>query len=115
MIGNMKNLDNKQINHPDAKDAFMRVLVGGQEGWDDYVMRVITLEPNGYTPRHQHDWAHINYVIDGEGTIMIDGKDTDVAPGAYAFVPGNTIHQYKQRGDKPFTFMCIVKKEGHKT
>ncbi len=42
---------------------------------------------------------------------MIDGKDTDVSAGAYAFALGNTVHQYKQRGNKPFIFMCIVKKE----
>ncbi len=55
MIGNIKNLTNKSIKHPDASKASMRVLISETEGWDDYVMRIITLDPNGYSPSHQLD------------------------------------------------------------
>ncbi|MFW6320106.1 MAG: hypothetical protein ACOC1L_07955 [Bacillota bacterium] len=55
MISNIEDLHNNSIKHPDASKASMRVLIGETEGRDDYAMRVITLDPNGYTPRHQHD------------------------------------------------------------
>ena len=63
MIGKLENLDKMTINHKDAKDAFMSVLVGPSEGWDDYVMRVVSLEEGGHTPRHEHPWEHINFIL----------------------------------------------------
>lgn len=113
----VKHLDDTlalKIMHPDAKDASMKVLVGETEGWEDHVMRVVEVEVNGYTPRHMHPWPHINYVIDGVGHIMIDGVEHPVKQGSYAFVPANTIHQFVNKGDQKFKFICIVPKEGHK-
>ncbi|MCF7924640.1 MAG: cupin domain-containing protein [Candidatus Izimaplasma sp.] len=114
IIDNIDNIKSKKVTSPDAKNAFMKVLVSNQEGWDDYVMRVVEVEENGYTPRHKHPWPHINYVIQGKGSIMIAGKDTEVEKGSFAFVPTDNLHQYKNNGKETFKFICIVPKAGHK-
>ncbi len=113
IVGNINKLQAKKVNHESAKDAYMKVLVSEKEGWDDYVMRVVEVEKDGYTPRHNHPWPHINFIIEGEGTIMINGKDHPVKAGGYAYVPSDALHQYKNTGDKVFKFICIVPKEGH--
>ena len=114
IVGNIDNLKAKEVTHPDAFKSAMKVLVSPLEGWDDYVMRVVEVEPNGYTPKHSHPWPHINFMIEGEGTLLIDEKLNSVTKGSFAFVPHDALHQFRNVGDVVFKFICIVPKEGHK-
>ena len=114
MIGNIKNLEAIEITSNEAKLASMKVLVSPLEGWEDYVMRVVEVKKDGYTPKHAHPWPHINFMIEGKGELMINGEKTEVIPGSYAYVPKDTQHQFKNIGDDDFKFICIVPKEGHK-
>jgi len=95
------------------KGASMKKLVGPDEGWDSHVMREVNLEPFGYSPRHAHDWPHINYVLKGKGTLEIDGVLNEIEAGYYAYVPANKVHQFTNKTDGEMAFICIVPKEGH--
>lgn len=114
MVGNIQKLIGKPINSPDASHASMKVLISPNEGWDSHVMRVLEVEAEGFTPKHSHPWPHINYIIEGTGELMIAGEITKVTSGSYAYVPADTIHQFRNVGTKTFKFICIVPKEGHK-
>ncbi|HOW37904.1 MAG TPA: cupin domain-containing protein [Candidatus Izemoplasmatales bacterium] len=113
MIGTTSHLSGKPITNPLAKDAVMKVLVSPEQGWQDHVMRVIELGPDGYTPFHSHPWPHINYVIEGQGELRLGETLTPVEAGAYAFIPAGTEHQFRNAGTAKFSFICIVPKEGH--
>jgi quercetin dioxygenase-like cupin family protein len=102
------------FNHPEVKNAAMKVLIGPEQGWADYVMRIIELAADGYSPKHTHPWPHINYMIEGRGILTIDGQDHPVEAGSYACVPADKEHQFKNNGTGIFRFICIVPKEGHK-
>lgn len=114
MIGNVKDLKKIDFTGPLVHEASMKVLVSDSDGWDNHVMRVVELKENGYSPKHQHPWPHINYFLEGNGELEIDGIVTPVSAGNYAFVPGNTLHQFRNKGVNTFKFICIVPKEGHK-
>ncbi len=101
------------IDSPEVKNAAMKVLIGKTEGWTDHVMRIVELAPQGYSPRHVHPWPHINYMIEGQGTLFMDGQEHPVEAGSYAYVPADTDHQFKNSGGEAFRFICIVPKEGH--
>jgi len=113
MIGNIKDLESITINHPSANNASMQVLIGKQEGWQDYVMRVVEVSPGGFTPKHTHPWPHINYFLEGKGTLLLNNEEHPVESGSYSFVPENSLHQFKNTTDQIFKFICIVPKEGH--
>jgi quercetin dioxygenase-like cupin family protein len=112
-LGHINALTPKPVTNPAALDAAMRVLVGPELGWDDHVMRVFDLQPGGYTPKHHHDWPHINYILSGEGTLFLDDQENPIAAGAYAYVPANALHQFRNTSDKPLQFICIVPTKGH--
>lgn len=114
IIGNMNDLDAIAMDHPSVKNASMKVLVSPNEGWAGHVMRAMELGPNGYTPKHEHPWPHINYIIEGEGTLLIGDTRHPLKPGGYAYVPEGTLHQFSNTSEKPFKFICIVPEEGHK-
>ena len=113
IVSNEKNLQAVAIDSPQVRNAAMKVLIGEKEGWGDHVMRIIELGPEGYSPRHKHPWPHINFMVEGTGTLYVDGHEHTVGPGAYAFVPANAEHQFKNSGQGLFRFICIVPKEGH--
>ncbi|MCK4552410.1 MAG: cupin domain-containing protein, partial [Tenericutes bacterium] len=92
MIGNIEKLLSNEIKHPEARDSHMQVLVSSQEGWESHVMRLVTVEKDGFTPKHSHPWPHINYMVEGIGELMIEGVVTKVKSGSYAFVPSNKMH-----------------------
>ena len=113
IIAKEKDVDPIVMESPEVKNAAMKALISPKEGWDGYVMRVIELGESGYSPKHTHDWPHINYVLEGKGTLHMDGKDTQVEAGSYAYVPAGTHHQYRNAGSGTFRFICIVPQEGH--
>lgn len=113
IVAHDKDTPANVMNHPDAHDAKMQVLVGPAQGWSDHVMRMIELEPEGHTPKHSHDWPHINYMVEGSGILHLDGEDIPVTVGSYAYVPGGSMHQFTNTGQGIFRFICIVPKEGH--
>ena len=113
IIGHETQIISAKTDAPGAKGAAIKAIIGAEQGWDDYVMRIIDLEPGGHSPRHTHDWPHINYMIQGEGILYMQGKETEVKAGSFAYVPAGVEHQYRNTGRGNFRFICIVPAEGH--
>lgn len=101
-----------RISGDGANDVLKRVLISPEQGWQGWVMRLFTLGVNGRSPRHAHSWPHIVFVHSGVGTIYVDGEDHEVAAGYAAVVPGNVEHQFANRGQGDFCFVCIVPEAG---
>lgn len=87
-------------------------VIGPDQGWKDHAMRQLRLEPGGFTPHHQHDWEHINYITKGCGKLQIGDTTYNVKQGDYAFVPPDTMHQFLNPSDEDFEFICIVPNRG---
>lgn len=101
-----------EIQMEGAKSVSKKVPVGENEGWEGYTMRTFTIAPGGHTPRHAHDWEHVNYVIRGRGRLMIDGNESEISEKDFAFVPPNLNHQFSNPYDEAFEFICIVPNRG---
>ena len=46
-VGNVKDMPKIDMTPGGAKGAVKQVAVGPEQGWEDYVMRIITLEAGG--------------------------------------------------------------------
>ncbi|MBN2049908.1 MAG: cupin domain-containing protein [Spirochaetales bacterium] len=102
----------KYFDNENMKKVTKQVLIDGEKGWESHVMRLFTLAEGGYSPKHQHPWPHIAFIISGEGILHIDGEDTPVRFGSYAFVPPGSNHQFRNTGSGDMKFICIVPTEG---
>jgi len=89
-----------------------RVLIGPDQGARNFVMREFTLGVGGSTPYHTHAWEHEVYVVAGSGTVVSADGTTPVSAGDYVFVPPRDEHQFKNSGEDPFAFLCVVPPEG---
>lgn len=110
MIKNSNEIKEIKLEANNLYNVYKQVAIGANEGWDDYVMRIFTLKDGGYTAEHSHPWPHINYIIEGKGTLYLDGNCHLVESGYVACIPKNSIHQFKNTGTGDFKFICIVPK-----
>lgn len=93
----------------EAAGASIRWLIDDDhDGAPVYALRMIELQPGGYSPRHVHPNEHENFVVEGQGRVLIIDTWHDLNPGDVVFVPGGTLHQYRNTGDAPFKFLCGV-------
>ena len=104
----------QKIEAEGLKNVTKTTAVGPSSGWNGWVMRIFSLDMDGCTPRHSHGWDHVNYIIEGRGTLFLEGKENPVSAGDTAFIPAGEVHQFKNTGDKTFSFICIVPEEGDK-
>jgi quercetin dioxygenase-like cupin family protein len=106
------DIEEKVINASDVVGVTKKIPIGKNEGWDGYTLRVFKIAPGGNTPKHKHDWEHVNYIISGKGKLTIDGREHEVSQKDFAFVPPNALHQFQNPFDKDFEFICIVPNRG---
>ncbi len=111
-VSHIDSIEGIKLKGNDLKDAVKKVLIGPKEGWEDYVMRLFSLEKGGNTPKHSHPWIHINIVLKGKGTLFLEGQEFKVEKGSIAFVPENALHQYRADRGEGMEFICIVPLKG---
>jgi quercetin dioxygenase-like cupin family protein len=109
---NIKDVESKKLSGEGIQNVLKQIPIGPEQGWKDHALRVFTLQKDGHTPKHSHDWEHVNYVISGEGMLEIEGQKQSLSSGAFAFVPPNKEHQYSNAGDDDFVMICIVPAKG---
>lgn len=100
----------------EAPGTSIRVLISDDaDGAPVYNMRMIEIESGGHTPHHIHPYEHENFVLEGQGQVVINGKTHDIEPGVVIFVPPNAKHQYRNIGDTKLRFLCSVPVERLRT
>jgi len=108
----LDKVERKKVEMEGAHNAFKQVPLSGKDGAPVYSYRVFTVEPGGYTPYHQHNYEHMNYIIEGEGTLVNEaGVEQPLKAGDFALVLPDEKHQYRNKGNKPFKIICGVPKE----
>lgn len=96
----------------DHKGIEKRVVFGPGLFWDSHVARYFSVDAGEGSPFHQHDWPHFVLFLSGSGEALIMGKKHTVGEGSWAYVPSNTEHYFKNTGEKPLRFICIVPRKG---
>jgi mannose-6-phosphate isomerase-like protein (cupin superfamily) len=59
------------------------------------------MEPH---PPHQHPEEEFMVITEGKGEIVVDGKVTQVGPGAMMYCAGGRMHGIKNTGTTPLLF-----------
>ena len=112
IIRKLAEVDTETVDMAGVQGAVKQLVLGDADGVPAYSVRVFTLEPGGFTPRHEHASEHLNYIISGRGQLVDpDGEPRELAAGDFAYVQPHELHQFRNAGDEPFVFICAVPKE----
>lgn len=96
------------FDNDQAKTIDARVVLGKNDGANNFYMRVFEIAPGGHTPRHSHAWEHEMFVYSGEGEIFGNGQWQPLQPGKVVFIPGNEEHQMQNPGKELLIVVCLV-------
>ncbi len=107
-VVNYKNILPIVMDNEIVKNVAGRVMVGKEDGAENFCMRLFEMDKDGYTPRHTHDWEHEVFVHAGLGEVFIEDKWHPVSEGSAIFVPANIEHQFRNTSDETFTFICLI-------
>lgn len=95
-----------------ASGCQVRWLIGEPDGAPNFAMRQFEVAPGGHTPRHHHPYEHEVFVVEGEGIVRQGGEAGDVEhalkPGTVVYVGPDEIHQFRNTGETPLKFLCLV-------
>ena len=91
-----------------AKGVVGRVVLGKNDGANNFCMRVFEISGGGNTPKHSHDWEHEMFVHSGEGEMYANGQWNPVKSGNAIFVPSNEEHQIRNHGKELLVVVCLV-------
>jgi quercetin dioxygenase-like cupin family protein len=98
----------KPVEMEGSTNTKIRQLVGANVGAANFAMRMFEIEPGGHTPRHQHDYEHEIYVLEGEGVVFEGNTQHQLQPGDVVYVHPNDIHQFRNRGSSTMKILCFI-------
>lgn len=108
-----KEIDPEIINTQEIKGVKKRVVIGEKEGAENFILRVFTVAPGGYSPKHSHSWEHEVFVLRGEGKVFLGDDQREITQGHAVFVPEETEHQLVNTSEsEEFEFICVIPKGG---
>ncbi len=107
LIRNVNSTPTKPVEMAGVKGCHMAVMAGREDGGPNFSMRHFQVEPNGHAPQHSHDYEHEVYVVEGGGTVLLEGTRHPIKAGDVVYVPADQEHQFRA-GDKGMRFLCLV-------
>lgn len=115
IASNVKDVKLVDLNSDAYKNVKGKVLISPACGSDENVLRLFEIAQDGYSANHNHNYPHYVYVLEGEGTLELDGKKQLIESGSFSFIPVNIQHQFVNttKTGKLLKFLCMVPIEGH--
>ena len=95
-----------------AKHITVRWLITKEMGAENFAMRLFDMGVGGNSPYHQHDWEHEVFILEGEGVVKSEKGDIPFNPGTVVFIPPNEFHQFRNTGNTPVKFLCLIPYKG---
>ncbi len=103
----------KPVQMDGVKGVKMAIMVGREDGAPNFSLRQFIVEPGGHSPRHSHDYEHEVFIVEGSGTVLLNGKEQPIKAGDVVYVPADHEHQFRAAGASPTSpggmkFLCLV-------
>jgi len=98
----------KGYESKDIRGATVRWLISENEKAPYFAMRYFEVEPGGWTDLGHHAHDHGVIILRGKGKVLLGEKEREISFGDVVYVPPNELHQFKNTGDEPFGFICVI-------
>ena len=111
-ISNLAQTSKMKVEMAGAEGAWKQVPISKENGAPNFSFRVFTVEPGGHTPWHAHPFEHENYIIHGQGSLLVGEREHPLKKGDFALVLPGEKHQYRNTSIRQALVMiCAVPKE----
>lgn len=91
------NLLLREILHPGKADLQLR-----------YSLAHAVVQPGQTSYRHRLKTSEVYYILEGEGSMMIDNEAEKVIAGSTVYIPPGAMQCIRNTGNSNLVFLCIV-------
>jgi len=98
----------KKVEMEGAEGVTIREMITCRDGAPNFAMRLFEVAPGGHTPLHTHPYEHEVFILDGEGVLGGGIEARPLRPGDAVFVPASILHQFRNTGQRPLRFLCLI-------
>lgn len=88
--------------------ATRRILIGRDEGGEDFIVRYFTIPPGGHSSFEHHPHQHGVVVVHGTGRVLLGESWTEIGVGDAVFIGPNEQHQLQADPNGPLGFICVI-------
>jgi quercetin dioxygenase-like cupin family protein len=92
----------------EIKGASVRWLIGPAEGAPNFALRYFEIEPGGWSSLDQHAHEHGVFILRGQGQVLLGEEESNVGFGDVVYISPYEPHQFKNAGDEPLGFLCVI-------
>jgi len=96
---------------PAGKDREFRYLVHRDTGSPDVTQFIGTIPP-GRAPDHSHVYDEVIYVLDGRGSLHVEGRSFPIQAGSCLHLPPLLEHAVENAGDTPMRVLGVFHPSG---
>ena len=107
-VNHYESVEAAPVDMEGASGCSVRWLLGEKDGTPNFAMRQFEVAAGGYTPRHSHPYEHEVFVLEGEGVVYENDLPRPLNAGDVVFVAPDEIHQFRNTGDCPLKFLCLI-------
>ncbi len=101
-------IDAQAVEEPGFKGVEVRWLITKDDNAKNFAMRLFKIKPGGRSPQHSHSWEHEVFVLEGRGLVLCGNEEEPIGPGYVVFIPPNMSHCFRNPGDEPLKFLCLI-------
>jgi mannose-6-phosphate isomerase-like protein (cupin superfamily) len=115
--GSARPPDRRTVRHADrptlpaGSERRFRYLADAEVGSHDVTQFLGVIDPSR-APDHGHVYDEVIYVVEGEGTLHLDGTQTPIGPGSCIHLPPRVEHCLENHGPGPMRVLGVFHPAG---
>lgn len=98
--------DVELIKNSKHKEVYGKQLTVNKEN-DRLSVSLVTIKAGGEIVPHTHDVLEVFYIIDGEGSVLVNGEIKAANGGTIIVAPPGSEHGVINNGDKDMTVYAV--------
>lgn len=92
--------------HPMHRDAYTKLVTGKSEN-DRLSASIVRINPGGELIPHTHEVIEVFYIIEGQGSALVNGERKPVSGGTVLIVPAGEEHGLINVGKGELTLYAV--------
>ena len=113
-VQHYESVSQQPVDMEGSSGCHVRSLISEAAGAPNFAMRQFEVAPGGYTPRHSHPYEHEVFVLAGQGEVYEGDAPHPIQQGDVFLVTPDEIHQFRNTGDAPLMFLCLIPNDATK-
>ena len=108
IVGQYTDRPEEVVTQYGATGTTIRWLINKDNGARTFAMRRFEVQPKGEIPLHDHEADHEIYILSGNGVAFTPDQEVIIESDMFLYVPPNESHGYRNTGDDPLVFLCVI-------